>query len=308
MNQNKKKILITGSHSLLGKYLVEELRNDFKLILTTHCLKHTTYKILNTKYNLDITNPSEVHHTVNQYQPDFVIHLAAVSNIDFCEKNQQLAHQVNVQGTKNIINTLKGSNTLLFFLSSSMVFDGKNSPYKEMDQPNPINYYGRTKYTAEQLIQNSDVNSIIIRSSTMYGIPPSGARDNDYSYYLKKLSQSQPLYLVNDRWYNPVPASFVARVIRELIADKSRKNGEIFHIGGADRTNRYDFVKALIKVAKIAHPPKLIPVAHDYFSGLAPRPIDITLSTIKIQRKFGLTVPTIYEGIINFSKEFSDMK
>src|SRR5688572_10882249 len=127
----KPTLLITGSISLLGKYLIDTLSQDYKIISWSH----------KGSRGVDITDEKKVKTKIAKIAPDIVIHLAALSNIDFCEKNPKAAHRVNVLGTQNLLESLTGSPAHFIFASSSMVFDGNEAPYSESANPNPMTIY-----------------------------------------------------------------------------------------------------------------------------------------------------------------------
>ena len=102
---------------------------------------------------------------VSAISPDVIINLAALTNVDLCESNPRLAHAINFQGVKNLVNTFKGS---IIHISTDYVFDGKLGQYKENDIPNPINVYGFTKLEAEKLLFKKSKKSLIIRTNVLY--------------------------------------------------------------------------------------------------------------------------------------------
>lgn len=282
MRSRKKNVLITGAVSLYGKSIIEILKRDYNLILIYHLIK-PDYKLTNgTKYfQLDITQPKKVNEVIDISSPDIIIHLVGLSNIDYCEKNPRLAYQVNVSGTANIMSSIKNKKTHLIFISSNAIFDGTSPPYKETDKPNPLNIYGKTKLAAEAIILKKNILTTIIRCTTIFGWPPIGARENDLSFYLKQLKKNQPLYLVNDLFFNPVSAFRASEAVKAIIVKKSRG---IFHVAGKDRISRYTFVESIINAFQIKRHPPLIPVTHDFFPQLAPRPVNACLAINKMQQ------------------------
>ncbi len=278
----KKRILITGAVSQLGKYLIKKLAGNYILTGTYHKnLPDYKLKKFGCQFQfLDITSSQQIFYTVNKIKPEIIIHLAAVSNIDICENSPQIAHKINIEGTQTLITQCQDIKPHIIFLSSNAVFDGFNPPYSENSRPHPLNIYGEAKLAGEKILFQSRFPVTIIRSTTMFGWPPENCRDNDVSFYLTLLKQSKPIYLVNDRFFNPVYALHVAELIKECI--KNNRIG-IYHIGGNDTISRYTFVKKIIKVFKINKHPLLIPVSSDYFPSLAIRPLDATLDIKKIK-------------------------
>jgi len=159
------RILLTGSNSLLGKALWETAPKVSSLILTFLPSAEPSQTRWETA-PMDITDKAAVKHTLARFKPDWIIHCAALSDVDSCEKNPDQAYAVNVFGTENLVNTAKKAGLRFLFTSSNGIFDGKRTLYTERDKPHPLHTYGKTKLEAEQLITRSKVPSIIVRPKT----------------------------------------------------------------------------------------------------------------------------------------------
>ena len=108
---------------------------------------------------------------IERLQPDAVVNVAAIADIDFVEREQDLAHQVNVTGARNIADSCARRGIRYVFFSSDAVFDGEGGPYREEDAPNPVNYYGKTKLEAEQAVLTAHPAAAVIRISLVLGYP-----------------------------------------------------------------------------------------------------------------------------------------
>jgi dTDP-4-dehydrorhamnose reductase len=151
------KILITGSKGNIGTYLCKVLSKS-----------HVIYGL--DKIELNITDKIATEKTLNELNPDAVIHTAAITNKHICEYNESLAYEVNTIGTLNIANCCNSLNIPLVYLSSSDVYgDTKSSPYIETDECTPVNTYSKSKLGGEELIQTICEKYFIIRSSTIFG-------------------------------------------------------------------------------------------------------------------------------------------
>lgn len=278
----KGRILIIGGVSLFGKYITEVLAPNNEILLTYHKTPIIDPVLKKHKsFQLDIVQKDQVVNLLKKSDPNVVIHLAGISNIDHCEKHPAEAYTANVEGTRNICSALTNSKVHLLFLSSNAVFDGSTPPYKETDTPHPVNVYGKNKSEAENIILATDIYSTIIRCTTLFGWPPIGARENDLSFYLKQLKKDHPLYLVNDLFFNPVSTFRASEAVKAIVNKKIRG---IFHVAGKNRISRYTFVKSIMYAFQIRRHPPLIPVTHDYFPQLAPRPVHACLATSKMQQ------------------------
>lgn len=149
MNDHDSKILVTGGN---GK-LATELRKQFKCLLAD-------------KQELDVTNYIQVENFLKNHKNiDFVIHTAAITSVEKCEKNKELTYNVNVEGTRNLLKAIKQTNPKIkiIYISTPCIFDGKKGDYTEESIAEPENYYGITKLISEELIKSSGLRYLIAR-------------------------------------------------------------------------------------------------------------------------------------------------
>lgn len=299
----KPRLIVTGAVSLLGKYLIEELKSTYQISLVVHHPNPANNRQEKAPkiYPVDISQPDDLGRLIFRIQPQFIIHLAAISNIDYCESHHDEAWRVNVIGTQNLCQALRGYPTQMIFASSNMIFSGTHPPYKETDLPRPVNFYGKTKAAAEQIVLALSP-ATVVRFTTLFGWPPAGARGNDVTYYSPLLRKKSPIYLVNDRFFNPVYAAVAARAVKNIV--DGRLTG-IFHVGGKDRVSRFTFVRKIAEVFGSTHAP-FLPVAHDYFPNLAPRPKDATLDIGKMTQILQITAPDLKYGLTLMRKSMTN--
>ena len=155
------RILITGAFGQLGTSLRNILSDQ--LILAAGRMIPVEEKDGCTE--LDITEPNQVRETIALFQPDVIVHLAAMTDVDGCERDPELAFDVNVRGTENLLDNFSGR---FIYISTDYVFDGSDGPYTEKDEVNPISVYGRTKLYGEDLVQQSNANWVILRLSLIH--------------------------------------------------------------------------------------------------------------------------------------------
>src|SRR5688572_4636838 len=137
----KTKVFVTGAGGVVGFY-VEGILNtsEYKLYLAN-------------KKTLDITKKRNVYNLIHSFKPDIVIHLAAKTNVDQCQKNPKETLLINTEGTRNLVLACTNLNTTFIFISTAAVFDGRKKGFYENDNPNPLNIYGRSKFEAEGIIK-----------------------------------------------------------------------------------------------------------------------------------------------------------
>ena len=161
-----KKILITGGGGQLGRELYAFLFNKYDIIMTSRQSISSNNVI---KYlTMDISDRDNVNEIITTYNPDIIINCAAFCDVDANENQKKYSREVNVSGLRNILLT-SSKNTHIIQISSDYVFDGENGPYFEDDSTHPVNYYGKIKLEAENILRGSLHRWTIIRPNVIYG-------------------------------------------------------------------------------------------------------------------------------------------
>jgi len=265
------KILITGGLGYIGRFIRKYLKDKYEVI-STDCKNQQDieYKF---EY-LDITDIAQVNSQLTLLKPDVIIHLAGIKDLNFSQKNKEITYNINVNGTKNLIEACKGSGTKMIFLSTDYVFDGQKGLYKEEDRVNPQTYYGVTKVEAEKLIRDSLDNYAIIRTGGVFGAYDK-AMSPLFSWLLDNLKAGRPIEAFVDVYNSPTPLKVLGDGIEKLI--KTDKTG-VFHIAGPERINRFDFFKKI--AAHFGFDEDLIkPIKNKDSDQSFLRPKDISLDT-----------------------------
>jgi len=117
------------------------------------------------------------------------VHAAALTDVDLCEKDKNLAFNVNVLGTKNVVEACKKVNAHLVYISTDYVFSGEKGYYSEQDETNPLNYYGFTKLEGEKIVESSNLSYLIARASVIYGSRPAAGKVNFALWAIEKLKK-----------------------------------------------------------------------------------------------------------------------
>ena len=278
----KKKILVIGGTSLLGYKLLSNT-NDFELYASYN------KNLINLKnvetLKIDITNIKNCKKILN-LKPDIIINTAAITNVDYCEKFERNAFDVNVTGTKNIAKIAEKLGSKLIHISTDAVFSGDKKFYVEEDKPNPISIYGKTKLESEKII--SKVNdSVILRPSVLFGwIPFEYIKTKDESrktmnfglWVIDQLYKNNKMSIVNDQINTPTLADNLAENIIEII--KNDLTG-IFHLSGLSCISRLDFSKKIAKT--FGYSDNLISsISSEKLKQIAPRTLESCLKCDKI--------------------------
>ncbi|MBQ8476663.1 dTDP-4-dehydrorhamnose reductase, partial [bacterium] len=180
---------------------------------------------------------------MNKISLDFIIHLAAYTNIDGAEDNPELAYNVNQLGTKNVAHIAKKHNIPILYVSTDNVFDGNSTmPYKTTDATNPINVYGKSKLAGEKEIQKATKKHYILRTSWLYGKGGYVDAMLTFSNFRKEIS------VVNDQIGCPTSCVDVAKKIVEII--KEQKPYGIYHVTSSGSASWADFTKKIFELKK----------------------------------------------------------
>lgn len=228
-----KTVLVTGSNGLLGQKITEKISKEggVNLIATSKGANRYPSAEGYTYAEMDILNPEEVKKVIEKYQPDAIIHTAAMTNVDTCEDQRELAYQLNVEAVRTLLHLAEEHHIQLIHLSTDFIFDGEHGPYNELAAPNPLSYYGETKLMAEELIKNSKAKWAILRTIIVYGIVSDMSRSNIVLWAKGALEKGQPLNIVNDQWRMPTLAEDLADIC--LLAVKHDAQG-VYNASGKD--------------------------------------------------------------------------
>lgn len=239
-----KKILITGSNGLLGQKLIDAILTDnsLHLIATSKGINRHQTKQGYIYAEMDITNANQVKAVITQHQPHIIIHTAALTNVDTCHAQQNLCWQMNVTAVKYIIDVCAEGDISLIHLSTDFVFDGQNGPYTEDAQPNPLSYYGKSKWAAEQLIMQANIKWAILRTVLVYGVVKDLSRSNIVLWAKNALENNQTINVVTDQYRTPTLAEDLADVC--LLAAKQGAQG-IYNASGKNFMSVLELVLAV---------------------------------------------------------------
>lgn len=304
------KILGTGLSGLVGSRITELLKDKYE------------FDNLSLETGVDITNRASVIDKIVEKNPDVILHMAAKTDVDGCEEDKEedikilrykdiekqeeawrlkrTAWAVNVAGTKNVVDACGKIGKKLIYVSTDFVFSGENPPsggYKEEDNPMPINWYGRTKYEGELIVQNSTLPWTIVRLAYPYRASYS---KNDFVRTLIHLMEAnKSLSMVEDHIMTP---TFIDDIVYALDIVLENSSIGIYHLVGSQFLNPYD---AAALVAEIFSLPKTLitkTTRYEFFKNRAPRPFHLALKNDKI-KKLGAAMRTFEEGLKEIRKQ-----
>jgi len=279
------KVLLTGGKGMLGRTICREL-SDFEVISTD-------------LPEGDITDPDVFDALLKQTAPDAVIHCAAMTAVDKCESEIDLAYRLNAYGTANVASACHRNGIRLIAISTDYVFDGDSDrPYHEFDYASGGNtIYGKSKFAGEEAVRKLCPNHVICRISWLYG--PGGP---SFVHAMMKLADgTRPeLKVVNDQHGNPTSTFAVARALRNIL-NRSFLTGT-FHMTCEGEATWAEFAAEIFRIMKIEQ--KIVPCRTDEFPRPAPRPANSRLDKMML-RLAGLPPMPHWKDAL---KEFCDLE
>jgi dTDP-4-dehydrorhamnose reductase len=237
----KPKILITGSNGLLGQKLINQLsqQSHYDFVETSRG-ENRVKQITDFDYRpLDVTNEGQVLQVIAEEKPDFIIHTAAMTNVDQCEDEPEDCTNLNVNAVHYLVKAATQIQAFFLHLSTDFIFDGESGPYQEDDAPAPLSLYGKSKLEAENSVTASSIPWAIARTVLEYGITEDMSRSNIILWAKGKLETGQELQMVTDQWRTPTLAEDLAKGCLLIIKHKAQG---IYHISGDEMLTPYDMV------------------------------------------------------------------
>lgn len=289
----KQKIIGTGLSGLVGSRIVELLGLSYD------------FEDISRKTGTDITDGASVLSRLQNSEAEYVIHMAAYTNVDGAEAEKDLKEQseswkINVLGTENVVRAAETTGKRIIYISTDFVFDGEDTPkggYTEEATPHPINWYATTKYEAELRVKEAKTSWIIVRIAYPYRAQ---FEKNDFMRAMKKrLEEGLPIQAITDHLYSPTFIDDIAYSLDALI--KNTVEG-IYHVTGSQALSPYD--AALVIAKEFGLNSDLIDrtTRSEYFSGKAKRPFDLSINNAKI-KSLGVSLKGFEEGLQEIKKQ-----
>lgn len=286
------RILITGASGLLGINLALEAADGHTVIgqVNAHLLKTERFTIFQT----DLLAPHAVERMLDFAQPDWVIHCAAMANLDACEADPARAHQLNTELPRQLAHHVARGGARLLHVSTDAVFDGAHGNYREEDTPNPLSVYAKTKLAGEQAVLEANPNAIVARIN-IFGWSLSGKRSLA-EFFLYNLKEGKAVNGFTDVYFCPLLANDLAHIFLNMLERNLRG---VYHVVSADYLSKYEFGLAIAK--RFGFDSCLIsPLSVQNAGLLASRPQKLTLRSEKLSLALGISLPTVAQGLEKF--------
>jgi dTDP-4-dehydrorhamnose reductase len=281
---------VTGAGGLLGSRIVELASERGHEVYGLY-LNHPPS--MGFKIKMDITDFNGVEKLINQLKPHTIIHCAAITDVDLCERNRDLAVKVNYEATKVIAKASEKIDAHMIYISTDYVFDGLKGMYREEDKPNPINTYGLTKLLGETAVMENCNRSLIARASVIYGSKPAAGKVNFTLWILGKLKSGERVKVLKDQYVSPTLNTNLALMI--LNALEMNLTG-IIHMSGATRVSRYEFAIQIARKFNLDE--GLVEEAYMHeMNWIAKRPRDSSLDVSKASKTLNVKPMNLNEAL-----------
>jgi dTDP-4-dehydrorhamnose reductase len=281
------RVLITGAKGQLGSDLLRVLSPHHEVTGFSH-------------QELPVENIEAVLKKVFDVKPDLVVHAAAYTYVDDCEKNPEKAYLINALGTRNVVLASQKVRAKLLYISTDYIFDGeKKKPYFEFDPPNPLSVYGKSKLAGEWFVQNLLNEFYIVRTSWLYGL-----NGRNFVKTIFELAENKPfLEVVEDQVGSPTYTLDLAKKIAEII--ESDYFG-VYHITNQGYCSWFDFARKILKLSGVNKEVK--PVKTEDFPRPAKRPKFSVLENFVLKNSGFSLLRNWEEALLDFLTELKKKK
>lgn len=278
-------ILVTGARGMVGSYVKDVFAGE-ELALTDIP-------------EMDVTDRDKVFGLVDKYRPQWVLHLAAETDVDKCEREIDHAFRTNTIGTQNVALACRRQGTVMVYISTGGVFNGAaGRVHTEFDRPDPVNIYSQAKYQGELIVRDLLDRYYIFRAGWMIGGGPQ--KDKKFVGKIIELCKKRDeLEIVSDKFGSPTYARDLVKGIRAII---KTGNYGLYHLVNTGICSRLEMAQEIVKLLKAKV--KLIPVASDRFPLPAPRAASEAMRNYKLDLLGINPMPSWKEALANYIGEW----
>lgn len=255
------RILLTGANGQFGRMFAATAAPRHEVIGFGHA-------------QLKVDEAAAVATAVTRVRPDWIVHAAAMTDVDGCERDPQAAHRVNAEGSGNVARAAAKSGARVAVLSTDYVFDGERGRYNETDAANPVSVYGTSKLEGERLAVAAVPGTLICRTAVVWG----PHKKNFVSWVRDGLRNGTPLRIVKDQWVSPTHTLDLSRQVVALV--EAGASG-IYNTAGAERLSRLEMAQHIARHDGL-DASAIEPIAMSDLAWVARRPRDSSLDVRKI--------------------------
>lgn len=260
-----KKIYIAGCGGMLGEAFYKQFGKDYNLKCTDKDVNEQWLSFC------DFRDFDEYRKQVREFKPDYLFHLGAYTDLEYCENNADDTYVTNSLSVENAVYIANELDIPLLYISTAGIFDGKKEFYDDWDQPNPLGVYARSKYVAEVYVQQNARRHLICRAGWMMGGGPKKDKKFINKLFKKIKAGEKTLHIVNDKLGVPTYTHDFAKNVKLLV---EKEYWGLYNMVCGGMTGRLEVAKEMVKILGLESKVKIEEVDSKYFSKefFAPRP------------------------------------
>jgi dTDP-4-dehydrorhamnose reductase len=288
MVTTKPRLLILGASGFVGCHWARIAEPHFEVFQAARKTPQTLNWL-----SVDITDRASVDAAFDAVRPQNVTLLAALSDIDRCQREPDLAQSINVDGARNVAEACARCGARLVYTSTDAVFDGICGYYREDDPPSPPNYYGETKARAERIVEDLVPDALILRLSLVLGTSTRGTRNSYLEKVVANLRAGNEIISPTYEYRNPLDADTLGEFMLELSTNREARG--IFHAGASDKISRFNLALAIAR--HLGADERLIVPQIEPVAGRAPRGRDDFLATDRLAATCQTPIPNCQQAL-----------
>jgi dTDP-4-dehydrorhamnose reductase len=273
-----KKVFITGCGGMLGKAVYERFSPHCQILATDIDVNEPWLE-----YG-DVIDFQEILGKASKFKPDLIINLAALTDLEYCEKNPEITWKTNALGAENMALISKKLNATHIYISTAGIFDGKQEYYNDFEKPNPMSIYAKSKYYGEVIIERMLDNYFIFRAGWMMG----GGYEKDKKFINKIFKQildgKKELFVVEDKLGTP---TYTVNFTEAMLAIVQTELFGLYNMVCEGSCSRYEVASEFIKLLGLEKEINIKIVNSDFFANeyFAPRPYSEKLLNLKLSAR-----------------------
>ncbi|HQO64466.1 MAG TPA: NAD(P)-dependent oxidoreductase [Syntrophorhabdus sp.] len=252
----KKKIYIAGCGGMLGEAFHKQFLDDYTLKCTDKDINEQWLSFL------DFRDFDAYRRDVRDFKPDYLFHLGAYTDLEFCELNADETYNTNTLAVENAVYIANELDIPVLYISTAGIFDGAKEFYDDWDQPNPLGVYARAKYMGERFVIENAKRYLVCRAGWMMGSGP--VKDKKFIQKLMKQIKDgkQELFIVDDKDGTPTYTHDFARNVKALL---EKEYWGLYNMVCGGQTSRFEVAAELLAILKLNNTIELTPVGSDFF-------------------------------------------
>jgi dTDP-4-dehydrorhamnose reductase len=271
----KSKVYIAGCGGMLGEAFYKQFKDDYIVKCTDKDVNEPWLSFL------DFRDYDSYKKDVFEFKPDYLFHLGAYTDLEFCEQNADETYLTNTLCVENAVNIANELNIPLLYISTAGIFDGEKEFYDDWDSPNPLGVYARSKYMGERFVIENTNRYLVCRAGWMMGAGPK--KDKKFIQKLmKQIKEGKTnLNIVDDKDGTPTYTHDFAKTVKKLI---EKKYWGLYNTVCGGQTSRLEVAEELVSILGLKDKIKITAVNSDFFKEIyfAERPASERLLTKKL--------------------------